>query len=350
MTYTITGTPSSSGTASFALNIGGQTATLNFTVNSGSIATLDASSPTNTGSLWSSVNSVVSYSGGDGGSHTGQTVSSTGVTGLTATISEGSFALGSGTLTYTITGTPSSSGTASFALNIGGQTATLTRTVDSGLITSLNASSPRTTGAQFNSYPVSGSSYVSYTGGNGGPHSGQTVSSTGVTGLTATLSAGSFAAGGGTLTYTLTGSPSGVGTASFSLNIGGITTTLDVAIVTLAIGQLYQGGRIAHFNGPNGFIAALSDQGTGTWQTAVSLANGHNGGGYTDWSLPSANDLGILYYNRHTLGGFYEGNSYWSSTLMEWPDRYAAWTFYYAGNYSSWWQGNNLSVRAIRFF
>jgi hypothetical protein len=293
---------------------------------------------------------VVSYIGGNGGPHNGQSVTSSGVTGLTATLSAGSFASGSGTLTYTITGTPSSSGTASFALNIGGQTATLTRTVDSGLITSLNASSPRTTGAQFNGYPVSGSSYVSYTGGNGGPHSGQTVSSTGVTGLTATLSAGSFAVGSGTLTYTLTGSPSGVGTASFSLNIGGITTTLDVAIVTLAIGQLYQGGRIAHFNGPNGFIAALSDQGTGTWQTAVSLANGYNGGGYTDWSLPSVNDLGILYNNRYTLGGFYEGNSYWSSTLMQWPDRYAAWTFYYNGNYSSWWQGNNLSVRAIRFF
>jgi pyruvoyl-dependent arginine decarboxylase (PvlArgDC) len=350
LTYTITGTPSSSGTAVFALNIGGQTATLNLTVNSGSIATLDVSSPTNTGSLWNSVNCEISYSGGDGGSHTGQTVSSTGVTGLTATISAGSFALGSGTLTYTITGTPSSSGTASFALSIGGQTATLTRTVDSGLITFLDASTPKTTGAQFNGYPVNGSSYVSYTGGNGGPHSGQTVSSTGVTGLTATLSAGSFTAGIGTLTYTLSGTPSGVGTASFLLNIGGITTTLDIAIVTLAIGQPYQGGKIAHFNGPNGFIAALSDQGSGTWQTAVSLAHGHNGGGYTDWILPNVNDLGILYYNRDILGGFIWGNHYWSSTLMQWPDRYAGWCFCWNGNYGSSWQGNNFSVRAIRFF
>ena len=355
LTYLITGTPSSSGTAFFALNIGGQTATLNFIVNNGSIATLDASSPTNTGTLVhgilaGSVSSAVPYTGGDGGRYDGQTVSSSGVAGLTATISAGSFALGSGTLTYTITGTPSSSGTASFALNIGGQTATLTRTVDSGLITFLDASTPKTTGAQFNGYPVNGSSYVSYTGGNGGPHSGQTVSSTGVTGLTATLSAGSFTAGIGTLTYTLSGTPSGVGTASFLLNIGGITTTLDIAIVTLAIGQPYQGGKIAHFNGPNGFIAALSDQGSGTWQTAVSLAHGHNGGGYTDWILPSVNDLGILYYNRDILGGFIWGNHYWSSTLMQWPDRYAGWCFCWNGNYGSSWQGNNFSVRAIRFF
>jgi hypothetical protein len=47
------------------------------------------------------------------------------VTGLTATLSAGSFAIGTGNLSYSITGTPASGGTASFALNIGGQTCTL---------------------------------------------------------------------------------------------------------------------------------------------------------------------------------------------------------------------------------
>jgi hypothetical protein len=56
-------------------------------------------------------------------------VTSTGVTGLTATLAAGSFASGAGTLTYTITGTPASAGTATFAINIGGQTCNLTRTV-----------------------------------------------------------------------------------------------------------------------------------------------------------------------------------------------------------------------------
>ena len=100
----------------------------------GSIATLVTASPTNNGSLVSGspasgVNSVVSYTGGNGESHVGQVVSSTNVTGLTATLSAGTFAVGNGTLTYNITGTPANDGTASFALNIGGQTATLTRTV-----------------------------------------------------------------------------------------------------------------------------------------------------------------------------------------------------------------------------
>jgi uncharacterized protein (TIGR02145 family) len=100
----------------------------------GTIASLDCAGATNNGTLTESVaasgvNSVISYTGGNGFSHNGQTVTSTGVTGLTATLAAGTFANGSGTLTYTITGTPASSGTASFALIIGGQTCTLNTTV-----------------------------------------------------------------------------------------------------------------------------------------------------------------------------------------------------------------------------
>jgi uncharacterized protein (TIGR02145 family) len=99
----------------------------------GSIQSLNCSGATNTGTLTSGtaasgVSSSVPYTG-NGGTHNGQTVSSTGVTGLTATLTAGTFANGSGSLTYTITGTPGSSGTASFALNIGGQTCVLTITV-----------------------------------------------------------------------------------------------------------------------------------------------------------------------------------------------------------------------------
>jgi uncharacterized protein (TIGR02145 family) len=65
--------------------------------------------------------------GGNGGPHSGQTVSSTGVSGLTATLAAGNFAIGADSLSYIITGTPGTSGTASFALNIGGQSCTLER-------------------------------------------------------------------------------------------------------------------------------------------------------------------------------------------------------------------------------
>jgi uncharacterized protein (TIGR02145 family) len=232
LTYTITGTPASSGTASFALNIGGQTCTLSRVVNTGQIAVLNCASASNNGTLVqglaaSGVNSVVPYTGGNGGPHNGQIVNSTGVTGLTATLLAGTFAVGNGTLTYNITGTPASSGTASFTLIIGGQTCTLTRVVNAGLITTLNCAGATNNGTLTQGTAASGvNSVVPYTGGNGGPHNGQIVNSTGVTGLTATLTAGTFAVGNGTLTYTITGTPASSGTASFALNIGGQMCTL----------------------------------------------------------------------------------------------------------------------------
>ncbi|MFN7831014.1 MAG: hypothetical protein ACK5Q2_03415 [Bacteroidota bacterium] len=96
----------------------------------GSIATLNCAGAAVSGSLQlnqlaSGVSVSVPFTGGNGGAHDGQVVSSTGVTDLTATLSPGGFAEGSGSITYTITGTPTSGGTVSFALNNGGQTCTL---------------------------------------------------------------------------------------------------------------------------------------------------------------------------------------------------------------------------------
>jgi uncharacterized protein (TIGR02145 family) len=102
------------------------------TVIAGTIAALNCASPTVAGSLTSGVaasgvTSMVTYTGGSGNgdSHPGQTVTSTGISGLTATLPAGTFNSGSGSLTYSISGTPSTFGSASFALNIGGQTCTM---------------------------------------------------------------------------------------------------------------------------------------------------------------------------------------------------------------------------------
>jgi uncharacterized protein (TIGR02145 family) len=96
----------------------------------GSINNLDCGSANNSGTLTqgtaaSGVSSIVPYTGGNGGTYDGQTINSSGVIGLTATLEAGTFDTGAGSLTYSITGTPSTSGTASFTLNIGGQTCTL---------------------------------------------------------------------------------------------------------------------------------------------------------------------------------------------------------------------------------
>ena len=95
-----------------------------------------------------------------------------------------------------------------------------------GSIAAINCASAVVSGSLQVNQAASGVSVsVPYTGGNGGVHDGQTVTSTGVTGLTATLSAGNFASGAGSLTYAITGTPASVGTASFALNIGGQTCT-----------------------------------------------------------------------------------------------------------------------------
>jgi hypothetical protein len=75
------------------------------------------------------VSAEFSYTGGNGGTFTGQAITSTGITGLTATLVAGNLATGTGTVTYVISGTPSAAGTSSFALTIAGQNCTLILTV-----------------------------------------------------------------------------------------------------------------------------------------------------------------------------------------------------------------------------
>ena len=236
LTYTITGSPNSSGTASFAINIGGMSCTLSVNVGGGSISTLSCAGAIINGTLVegvpaSGVSAEINYTGGNGGTHNGQVVTSTGVTGLTATLTAGNFASGAGTLTYDITGTPSASGTASFAINIGGVSCALQITVNGGAVSTLNCAGATINGTLVEGVAASGvSADINYTGGNGGAHNGQVVTSTGVTGLTATLTAGNFASGAGTLTYTITGTPSASGTASFAINIGGMMCTLEITV------------------------------------------------------------------------------------------------------------------------
>jgi hypothetical protein len=80
--------------------------------------------------LANGVSSEYSYTGGNGGIFLGQAISSTGVTGLTATLVGGNFASGSGSVTYVISGTPSIAGTANFAINLAGQNCVLTMAVN----------------------------------------------------------------------------------------------------------------------------------------------------------------------------------------------------------------------------
>lgn len=205
----------------------------------GTISVLDCDGGSPTGSMAvnlpaSGVMVTVPYSGGNGGAHQGQTVSSTGVTGLTATLAPGAFANGAGTLIYTISGTPTSSGNPFFALSIGGQSCSLKLSVaaSKGTISSISCEDAVLNGQLTAGWQSAFGLHASipYNGGNGGLHQGQTVNSTGVQGLTATLLSGNFANGAGALNYGISGTPLTAGTATFTLNIGGKICNLKVPV------------------------------------------------------------------------------------------------------------------------
>jgi hypothetical protein len=90
-------------------------------------------------------------------------------------------------------------------------------------------------------------------------------------------------------------------------------------------------------------IAVL--QGSGNY--AASIARDYNGGGYTDWFLPSKDELNQLYEHQTAIGGF-TNYYYWSSTEI---DASTAWfqAFSYGGQFGAT-KGSTSSVRAVRAF
>lgn len=84
---------------------------------------------------------------------------------------------------------------------------------------------------------------------------------------------------------------------------------------------------------------------------AAGKARSYNGGGYTDWFLPSKDELNKLYINRDAIG--FEYRYYWSSSENNTGSLSAVWSQNFApgtGNIVAWSKGTNCYVRAIRTF
>jgi uncharacterized protein (TIGR02145 family) len=162
------------------------------------------------------------------------------------------------------------------------------RCIKEASIRVLNCGGATATGTLTIGIAASGvSSSVPYTEGNGVAHTGQIVASTGVTGLTATLAAGNFANGAGSLTYTITGTPATSGTANFALAIGGQTCT-HTRIVNLPVGTLTSLNCATATN--NGTLTA------GIFASSVSSSvpyTGGNGGTHTGQIVASTGVAGL---------------------------------------------------------
>jgi uncharacterized protein (TIGR02145 family) len=153
----------------------------------------------------------------------------------------------------------------------------------------LNCGGATLTGNLFNGSVASGVSVlVPYTAGNGGSYAAQTISSTGVVGLTATLAAGTLANGAGSLTYTITGTPTTSGTASFAITVGGQSCSFTVS-VGAAIGQ-YPAGTV-HCAGATTVVDVTNpttgriwmDRNLGATQVATSSTDANSFGDLYQW-------------------------------------------------------------------
>ena len=100
----------------------------------------------------------------------------------------------------------------------------------------------------FSAIPANGTTFIGtasvpYTGGNGASYSvGSAISSTGVSGLTATLSASSLVSGSGNLVYAITGTPTSVGTATFPISFGGQSCNIALTVAASSTGGGTTGG------------------------------------------------------------------------------------------------------------
>lgn len=107
----------------------------------------------------------------------------------------------------------------------------------SATITALTCSS-----ATFSATPTAGTTFtgtatVPYAGGNGLAYAaGSAVASSGITGLTATLTASTLTGDSGNLIFAITGTPSGAGTATFAVTFGGQFCSLSLPVAASATG------------------------------------------------------------------------------------------------------------------
>ena len=99
--------------------------------------------------------------------------------------------------------------------------------------------------------------------------------------------------------------------------------------------------------------AIIAAQGATTTSYAAGLAKAYAAGGYTDWFLPSKDELNKMYLKKEILeavSGFTAfSDFYWSSTEF---DVYAAWiqVFFNGDQETSFYKDNFFFVRAVRAF
>ena len=115
------------------------------------------------------------------------------------------------------------------------------------------------------------------------------------------------------------------------------------------VSQFKHGGFVVYEENGHGLVAAITDLGSMDWSSAKTACDELILNGYSDWHLPSKEELNALYVNLKQLGvGGFADNDYWSSTEYykdgAWRQYFGSGSQYGNGKYSY------AIVRAVRAF
>lgn len=111
-------------------------------------------------------------------------------------------------------------------------------------------------------------------------------------------------------------------------------------------------GTVFHIDGEKGYEVS-DDLGKHTWEEAKRIAESYCGGDFTDWRLPTIEELNFVYQNLWKMGIIKGVARYWSSSKMHhkkfenlfWSQKFSEWFSLGADSINF-----EHSVRVIRSF
>ena len=133
---------------------------------------------------------------------------------------------------------------------------------------------------------------------------------------------------------------------------GGADPTVNWCNITNgAVGASAQGTTIGSGQGNSTAIGSYCSSG------AAVTARAYRGGGFSDWFLPSEDELKALQVVKETIGGFASA-TYWSSTeiasgrsgAFAGPTQEAYPVYFPTGGSNLWYKSQSYHVRPVRMF
>ncbi|GHV23421.1 hypothetical protein FACS189494_11420 [Spirochaetia bacterium] len=123
----------------------------------------------------------------------------------------------------------------------------------------------------------------------------------------------------------------------------------SISVKTYKLGDTGPGGGIICLVEGNFYMEVSRLLGNYSWQEAISVAGNFNGGGFSDWHLPTRGELTLIYENIHKSKIVNLGSEwYWSSSEYKTDN---AWVHgFSAGRQGYGYKIYTFCVRAVRAF